>query len=100
MALEIEVMNEEEFEQLITDRDVRISDALVNTIFKNLKSKKRHHHALSVTCRENEITYDVTIDKKDFKKSLLEVLPRYEKNERFEVCQKIKESIEYLDSKK
>ena len=48
MAREFEVQNAEEFEKLIHSQDFRVYEALVSTILKNLKSKKRHHHALSV----------------------------------------------------
>ena len=48
MAKEFQVQNADEFEQMITSKDFRISEALVSTILKNLKSTKRHHHALSV----------------------------------------------------
>ena len=37
MATEISVLNAEEFEQLIFDKDIRIAKALVNTILDNLK---------------------------------------------------------------
>jgi hypothetical protein len=37
MALEISVFDSEEFEDLISKKDVRISKALVETILKNLK---------------------------------------------------------------
>jgi hypothetical protein len=48
MAIEISVFDSEEFEKLIAKRDLRISKALVETILKNLKGRKRHIHALSV----------------------------------------------------
>lgn len=40
MATEITVNNNEEFEELIQNRDFKIADALVSTILKNLKGKK------------------------------------------------------------
>jgi hypothetical protein len=97
MAFEIIIENEDDFEELVNQKDIRIANALVETIFKNLKSKKRHHHALSVKCLETGIAYDITIDRLDFEENLKEILPRYETLEEFETCQKIKESIDYLD---
>ena len=41
MATEISVLNAEEFEQLIFDKDIRIAKALVNTILDNLKKSKK-----------------------------------------------------------
>ncbi len=97
MAFEIVIENEDDFEELVNQKDIRIANALVETIFKNLKSKKRHHLALSVKCLETGIAYDITIDRLDFEENLKEILPRYETLEEFEICQKIKESIDYLD---
>ena len=100
MAFEIKIQNEDEFEELVNSKDIRISDALVDTIFSNLKSKKRHHHALSVKCVETGISYDITIDKNDFAENLKEILPRYELEEKYEMCQKIKDSLDFLDKVK
>jgi hypothetical protein len=40
MATEISVFDSEEFEELIQQRDLRISKALVETVLKNLKGRK------------------------------------------------------------
>ena len=66
MATEITVNNNEEFEELIQNRDFKIADALVSTILKNLKGKKRHIHALSVVVKDDQSIYDITIDRNDF----------------------------------
>ncbi len=100
MATTFQVNNADEFEDMITSRDFRISQALVNTILKNLKGTKRHHHALSVVCLEDSAIYDVTIDRKDFLHTLNENLTTYEKQEEFEECIKIKKAIEFLKKKK
>ena len=62
MAREFEVQNAEEFEKLIKSRDFRVYEALVSTVLKNLTSKKRHHHALSVISTDEDAVYDITID--------------------------------------
>ena len=100
MAREFEVQNAEEFEKLIRSRDFRVYEALVSTILKNLKSKKRHHHALSVISMEEDAVYDITIDKQDFHHTLEESLSAYEKAEKNEECAKIKKAMEFLSKKK
>ena len=100
MAKEFQVQNADEFEQMITSKDFRISEALVSTILKNLKSTKRHHHALSVISIDEDAIYDVTIDKKDFHHTLQESLTIYEREEKYEECAKIKEAMEFLEKKK
>tara|TARA_R100001163_G_scaffold61859_1_gene52173 strand:+ start:141 stop:449 length:309 start_codon:yes stop_codon:yes gene_type:complete len=99
MPREFEVKNAEEFEMMIKNGDFRISEALVSTILKNLKGKKRHHHALSIISLDEDAVYDVTIDRDDFHHTLTESLKKYEEEEMYEECVKIKEAIAYLNSK-
>ena len=100
MATEFEVQNAEEFEKLIKSRDFRVYEALVSTVLKNLKSKKRHHHALSVISTDEDAIYDITIDKQDFHHTLEESLIAYEKQEKYEKCAEIKKAMDFLDQKK
>ena len=100
MATEFEVQNAEEFEKLIKPRDFRVYEALVSTILKNLKSKKRHHHALSVISTDEDAIYDITIDKQDFHHTLEESLIAYEEEEKYEKCAEIKKAMDFLDKKK
>ena len=96
MVTEFEVETTEEFESMLQTKDIRISEALVNTILNNLKGKKRHIHALSVVCKEEDAIYDITVDRKDFSHTLETNLPTYEKEERYEECIEIKRALEYL----
>jgi hypothetical protein len=66
MVTEISVFDSEEFEELISQRDLRISKALVETILKNLKGRKRHLHALTVLVEQDQTIYDITVDRNDF----------------------------------
>ena len=100
MAAEFEVDNPEEFELMIKRGDIRINKALVKTVLKNLKSKKRHHHALSVICISEGEIYDVTIDKRDFQHTLESTLPKFEDEELYEDCGKIVEALKYLKKQK
>ena len=100
MAIEFEVENPEEFELMVKRGDIRINRALVKTILKNLKSKKRHHHALSVICISEGEIYDVTIDKKDFQYTLESTLPKFEEEEMYEDCEEIVKALKYLGKKK
>jgi hypothetical protein len=99
MATEFEVQNAEEFEKLIQSKDFRVYEALVSTVLKNLKSKKRHHHALSIISTDEDAVYDITIDKQDFHHTLGESLEAYEKKEQYEKCAEIKKAMDFLDKK-
>ena len=99
MATEISVFDSSEFEELIAQRDLRISKALVETILKNLKGRKRHIHAMSVLIENEETIYDITIDRNDFLKTLEGNLSIYEQYELFEGCVEIVKAINFLKSK-
>ena len=68
MATEISVFNSDEFEELVSQHDLRISKALVETILLNLKGRKKHLHALTVMIEQEQTIYDITVDRADFQK--------------------------------
>jgi len=98
MDFEITVRTHEDFMDMIDQRDFRIAEAVVNTIFGNVKSKKKDIHVLTVNCEEDNESYEVTIDSKNFVYSLEEMLPFYIKEELYEECQKIADTIALLKS--
>lgn len=99
MATEISVFDSDEFEELVSQRDLRISKALVETILKNLKGRKRHLHALSVLVEQEQTIYDITVDRQDFLKTLESNLPIYEQHELYEGCAEIVKAIKFLKGK-
>tara|TARA_R110001606_G_scaffold113564_1_gene240695 strand:- start:1867 stop:2184 length:318 start_codon:yes stop_codon:yes gene_type:complete len=99
MVLELTVENNEEFEQLLDNKDIRISKALVDTILTNLKGRKRHIPFMSVVILEDESVYDMTIDRKEFEDTLNIQLPIFERNELFEECSEMVKALNYLKSK-
>lgn len=96
MATEISVFDSEEFEKMISKKDLRISQALVETILNNLSGRKRHVHALSIFVENEEVIYDVTVDRQDFITTLENNLQIYENNELYEGCAKIVKAIQFL----
>jgi hypothetical protein len=100
MATEINVFDSDEFEQLVANRDLRISKALVETILKNLNGRKRHVHALSVLIEQEQTIYDITVDRKEFVVTLEQNLTIFEENEEYETCAEIVKAIKFLKEKK
>jgi len=100
MAIEISVFDSDEFEELVSQRDLRITKALVETILNNLKGRKRHLHALSVLVEQEQTIYDITVDRQDFVTTLENNLPIYEKHELYEGCAEIVKAITFLKAKK
>ena len=100
MATEISVFDSDEFEQLVANRDLRISKALVETILKNLNGRKRHLHVLSVLVEQEQAIYDITVDRQDFVVTLEQNLFILEENEDYETCAKVMDAIKFLKDKK
>jgi hypothetical protein len=96
MAVEITVQNTDEFQELVDNKDFRLSEAIVSGILNNISSKKKHIHVLSITCLEEEEIYDITVERKYFAETLEENLPHYVREERYEDCQKIVNIISEL----
>ena len=48
MVPEIQVDSTDEFQELIDNKDFRISKAIVEGILSNINTKKKHIHVLSV----------------------------------------------------
>jgi hypothetical protein len=95
-AIEIIVNNTEEFQELVDNRDFRISQAIVKGILDNIITKKKYIHVLSVTCLEEGEIFDITIERKHFASTLEDNLPYYIKEELYEECSKITKAIEKL----
>jgi hypothetical protein len=100
MATEISVFDSNEFEQLVANRDLRISKALVGTILKNLNGRKRHLHALSILVEQEQTIYDITVDRQDFVTTLEQNLSILQDNEDYETCAEVVKAIKFLKEKK
>ncbi len=96
---EFVVNNSEEFENMVENGDIKIAKALVETVLKNLKGKKRHIPAMSVFLQEEQLVLDVTVDRKDFIYVLENNLPKYEAHELYEKCAEIVNALKFLKDK-
>ena len=96
MALEITVGTHEDFMDMINQKDFRIAKAIVSGILDNIDSKKKHIHVLSVTCLEEGEIYDITVERKHFAETLEDNLPYYIREEQYEDCQRIVETVNKL----
>jgi hypothetical protein len=93
---EIIVESTDEFQELINNKDFRISKHIVEGILANLNTKKKHVHVLSVVCEDEDEIFDITVERKHFAETLDENLKYYVENEEYEGCQKIIEAIKLL----
>ena len=98
MALELSVFDSDEFENMVSQKDVRISKALIQTILNNLEGKKRHYHALTVTVEQEQTVYDITVDREDFIVVLETNLSILELHEEYELCAEVVKAIKIIKS--
>jgi hypothetical protein len=96
---EFEVNTIKEFQGLVDKKDFSISQAVVDSILNNLKTRKKHTHILSVKCLDENTILDVTLEKSHFADALKENLKYFIENEMYEECQKISEAILNLNEK-
>ena len=99
MIPELNVATQDDFLELVEQKDFRIPKAIVESILNNIDTKKKNIHVLTVNCEEENTTFDITVDTKFFALTLEENLPYYVKEERYEECQKIVNAINQLKSK-
>jgi len=96
MAVEITVQNSDEFQEMVDNKDFRIAEAVVSGIINNVNTKKKHIHVLSINCIEDDAIYDITVERKYFAETLEENLPHYVREERYEDCRVIADTINML----
>ena len=90
------VESSEEFEAMVTNKDFKIAESIVEGIFANLKTKKNHVHLISVVIESENSIYDITIERKHFAQTLEENLAHYVREEKYEECQRIADTINDL----
>jgi hypothetical protein len=95
-AAEFIVESTEEFEEMVMNKDFRISSSIVEGIFANLNTKKKNVHLLSVIIEPENSVFDITIERKHFAETLEEILPNYVREEKYEECQRIADTINKL----
>ena len=96
MAYSVNVKTREEFEDLIYGKDLNISKSIVDSILKNLKTKKRHIHVLEIIIEEEDKIMDLTVDRKDFIDTLEKNLEIHVYHEEYERCIDIQRAISKL----
>lgn len=96
MVKRIKVNTQDDFEQMIQDKDIKISRAIVDAALKNLKSRKRFVPVLEVLIEDEDIIFDITLDRKNLKETLQQNLEIHEFHEDYEMCQRISNAMKEL----
>jgi excinuclease UvrABC helicase subunit UvrB len=99
MAHSINVKTYDDFEQLIYNKDLGISKAIISKILSNLNTKKRFTHVLEIMIEDEDKIMDLTVDRKDFIDTLEKNLEIQIYHEEYEICAEIQKAIEKLKNK-
>jgi hypothetical protein len=98
----IKVKNHEEFEQMLQDKDLGVSKAIVDTILSHLDSTESSIPILEVELEEEGDIYDINLANNNVDQliqTLKQNLEIFEYHEEYEGCSQIVEAINYLESK-
>ena len=76
-----------------------ISEVIVDTALKNIKTKRKIIPVIQFTTKDDDMIYDVMIERPDMIETLEQNLEVMEEYEDYERCQKITDALHYLKSK-
>jgi hypothetical protein len=93
---EITVNDLEEFQDLFTNKDFRISKAIVEGILSNVDTTDKSIDVLSFHVLDTEEIFDISVERKHFIEALEENLQYYINNELYEECRNITNVIKKL----
>jgi hypothetical protein len=93
----LKVQNLETFEEMLRNKDLKISKVIVETALKNLFNKKRFIHILKVELIEEEQIYDITLDRNNLLDTLKQNLEIHELHEDYLGCIEINKAIKQLE---
>ena len=97
MLKRIKVKNQEEFEEMLQEQDLKISKAIIEVALKNLKGKKRFIPVLEIYLEDAGDTFDITLDRRDILITLQQNLEIHERNEDYEGCARIAKAIQEIE---
>jgi hypothetical protein len=96
MIQSIKVASLEEFQELLKNRDLRISRSIVNGVLNHLTTKKKNIHVLEINIMNVEEILDITIDRENFIEILEANNEILAENEIYEECIKVQEALKFL----
>lgn len=86
----------DEFLEMVKNKDLSISKALIGPLLSNLEGKKRHIHVIDIYIKDEDRILEITVDRRDFLDTLEKNLIIQETHEEYEACIEIQKAIEFL----
>lgn len=91
--------NSEEIQYMLEGGDYNLSCLVVDTTLQNLKTKKKVIPIVSIYAQEDDMVWDLTLDREDMEETLSKNLEIMEKFEDYERCQEIVNGIKFIQNK-
>ena len=95
----LEFNTTEELNESFANGNKYISDVIVDVALENLKTKRKNIPVIQFSTKDDDLLYDVMIERSDMIETLKQNLDVMEEYEDYERCQKITDAIYYLQSK-
>jgi hypothetical protein len=92
--------NSQEIEYMLDGGDYELSRLVVDIALENIKTRKKVIPIVSIYSQEEEMFWDLTLDREDMEETLSKNLKIMEKYEDYERCQEIVNGIKFIQSKK
>ena len=89
----------EEVNNIFKNGMKELNDLIVDIAIKNLKTKRVTIPVVSIYTKDEDVTYDIMIDRPDMIETLEQNLTTMEEYEDYERFQKIVSALDYLKSK-
>ena len=89
----------EQLNSIFKDGMKELNDLIVDIALDNLKTKRKQIPVVSIGTKDDDVLYDIMIDRPDMVETLEQNLTTMEEYEDYERCQKIVNALDYLKSK-
>jgi hypothetical protein len=77
----------------------KLNNLIVDTAIANLKTRKKEIPVVSIYTKDEDMFYDIIIERPDMIETLEENLKSMEEYEDYERCTKIQQALNYLKNK-
>jgi hypothetical protein len=86
-------------ESILSNGDYDLSCLVVDVALENLKTKRKVIPVVSIYSQDEDLIYDLTLDREDIEETLTQNLSIMERFEDYERCQKIVDGIKSIKNK-
>lgn len=93
MAKVVTIQNLEELEYLVSNKDLNLSNSIIDSILDNLEIKEEKIHFMDLVVKDEGVIYSLDILKENFIDTLERNLEIQQYHEQFEKCIEIQQAI-------